>query len=314
MTTIGAVYAYIDSKPPRDRFDYYLLDSCERALLRAMCGSTKTGKGETAWLSLGEYADRAGMSRKTAQRRVQGWTDHRTGKKHVGLKARGILTELAPANWVNKTGAIYRVNWDAFQVAPKWVGRIERRLQRNLPGVVRPAVAGDDVEPVSELPQNPGHGVQEPRSRCLVTPVTVSTKEVPEIVKEKPGVGDRTHEELFGIIVQTGDLFSGYTLEDCIEDCIELSESASQKQTSRAYAEDLIRAQGWSGKPLTNAVADAIDYCRARGCAMDSQIANAMIQAFEEKKRRSRYELLPITFFQQGMYKEMLALGRGESP
>jgi hypothetical protein len=193
-----AIYRYLETLPYAARLDYYRLSNAERALIRAMCSCTKDGAGGSIFTSLENCAMRAGISRKTAQRLVQGWTDRRTGVEHQGLKARGILTEIAPASARDRRAATYRVNWQAFVVTPHLVGVIERRLQLNLPGIKRPTVpdelgmdfpsatAGEAAEfsaAVQKHPLNPvesdspyGHRDRTLRTPCPGTTDTVTTR------------------------------------------------------------------------------------------------------------------------------------------
>lgn len=143
---LDAISRYMEGLPHQARLDYYSLSHAERSLLRAMC-SCSPPAGLTVWLSEENLGVRANLSRKHVQRLIHGWKDERNGTKHMGLKARGILTEVAKANRGRRRPATYRVNWDAFEIDPAHVGILERRMQMMLPGVKRPAAPGEEIIP-----------------------------------------------------------------------------------------------------------------------------------------------------------------------
>ena len=143
-----AISLYLEKLPYTARLDYYQLTKNEVSLLRAMCSCTANGAAQTVWLDVPELARRAKISIKTAQRTIHGYVD-RSGEKHQGLKARGILTKIAEEKRGHRVPATWRVNWDAFTVDPQWVPVIENRLQLTLPGIKRPAVPGEEI-PASE--------------------------------------------------------------------------------------------------------------------------------------------------------------------
>jgi hypothetical protein len=128
---------------PQIRLDYYDLTPAERGFIRAMLSKSKNGVAVFA--SLKTLAIVANISRKTAQRLVNGYST-REGREVIGLKARAIITEIAPANSKERRCATFQVNWDAFSIDPKRMGELERRLQLPLPGMKTPPVP-DEPEP-----------------------------------------------------------------------------------------------------------------------------------------------------------------------
>lgn len=151
MTTSGneqidAVRKYIAGLKPQIRLDYYDLSPAERSFIRAML--SKSRNGVAVFASLNTLSQIANISRKTAQRLVNGYTT-REGRKVIGLKARAIITESAPANSRERRCATFQVNWDAFTIDPRRMGELERRLQLTLPGMKTPPVP-DEPEPQDE--------------------------------------------------------------------------------------------------------------------------------------------------------------------
>jgi hypothetical protein len=143
---LEAIYKYLEKLPYQARLDYFVLSPAERSLIRAMC-SCSPPAGATVWLSIPGLAVRSGLSRKQIQRLLHGYKDPRSGKKHTGLKARGILTEISKASRGHRRPATYRVNWDAFNLDPALIGILENRMQMSLPGIKRPAVPGEEIIP-----------------------------------------------------------------------------------------------------------------------------------------------------------------------
>lgn len=152
---IDAILQYMEKLPYQARLDYFMLTHAERSLIRAMC-SCSPPKGFTVWLDIEDLGIRANLSRKQVQRLIHGWTDQRNGNQHHGLKARGIVTEVAKANRGRRRPATYRVNWDAFSLDPQLIGVLERRMQLTLPGIKRPAVPGEEIQESSSPVTAPG--------------------------------------------------------------------------------------------------------------------------------------------------------------
>lgn len=176
---IEAILQYLETLPYNARLDCYDLTHAERSLIRAMCGCSPP-KGFTVWLDIPALGVRANLSRKQIQRLIHGWIDSRNGQKHKGLKARGILTEVAKANRGLRRPATYRVNWDAFSLDPAQIGVLERRMQKNLPGIKRPAVPGEEIilpdapPPPVTAPGNMRHGDACPAKTPLNNPARPS--------------------------------------------------------------------------------------------------------------------------------------------
>lgn len=140
---LDAVRKYLAGLKPQIRLDYYDLTPAVRSFIRAMLSKSKNGVAVFA--SLKTLSVVANISRKTAQRMVNGYTT-REGREVIGLKAQGIITEIAPANSRERRCATFQVNWDAFSIDPKRMGELERRLQLPLPGMKTPPVP-DEPEP-----------------------------------------------------------------------------------------------------------------------------------------------------------------------
>jgi hypothetical protein len=145
---IDAVRKYLAGLKPQIRLDYYDLSPAERSFIRAML--SKSRNGVAVFASLKTLSQIANISRKTAQRLVNGYTT-REGRKVIGLKARAIITESAPANTRERRCATFQVNWDAFTIDPRRIGELERRLQMPLPGMKTPPVP-DEPEPQDDRP------------------------------------------------------------------------------------------------------------------------------------------------------------------
>jgi hypothetical protein len=182
---LDAVRQYLlQELTPQTRLDYYELTNGERALLRAMCASSKDGQqvgasgrrdekgrreGSLEWLAM-----RSGLSKRQVWRLLNGYK--REGREVKGLEARGLITKLAEANEKYFRPAIWRINWFAFEPDAEKIPYLESRMQRELPGIERAAspehtlpsesttsmgapVASDAVENPVEIAPTHGHGV-----------------------------------------------------------------------------------------------------------------------------------------------------------
>jgi hypothetical protein len=120
-----------ESRPPlRARLHWYLLNVAEFALLTAMC--ERSSDGSSIWQAIPRLAAYSKLSERQVQRLIR------------GLCARGILTQLAPANARHKRWpATYRINELAMVDDPRMAPY--RTDQFCLPGI-RPT--GDMVSPV----------------------------------------------------------------------------------------------------------------------------------------------------------------------
>jgi|GEM_PF-5075752 len=129
--------------PIRYRLDDFELSHSERALLRAMYKLTRGGI--MFFASLPKVARLAGISKRTASRLINGYTDKRTGSRYRGLVARGILTLVAEAGSAKKA-ATYRINEDALIPLP----RMLEPVQQELPGIIPEPKVAPAQPPVSD--------------------------------------------------------------------------------------------------------------------------------------------------------------------
>lgn len=114
---------------PQTRLDYCSLSLAEAALLRAMCSFST--EGAVVDKSLDVLARRAGFDRRTAQRLMNGYKQG--SRRVVGLKARGVVSELAPSQTKKAKPAVLRINWDALALDPAKRHILIRRMQSTLP-------------------------------------------------------------------------------------------------------------------------------------------------------------------------------------
>lgn len=119
---------------PQTRLDYCSLSLAEAALLRAMCSFSTEGAAVDK--SLDVLARRAGFDRRTAQRLMNGYKQG--SRRVVGLKARGVVSELAPSQTKKAKPAVLRINWDALVLDPAKRHILIRRMQGALPGMQQP--------------------------------------------------------------------------------------------------------------------------------------------------------------------------------
>jgi hypothetical protein len=130
-TEVDAVARYVEMLNPYARLDYYDVDVEEKSLLRAMLGCSR-GTGFVIHVEIKTLARKAGLSEKTARRRIQGYTS-KNGTKVPGLMARGILSQTAPSNYREARPATYRINWEAFTIDARQIGDLEQKLQTRIP-------------------------------------------------------------------------------------------------------------------------------------------------------------------------------------
>lgn len=169
--------------PPKTQLYWASLTHNEKSVLDAMY--EHCSDGSIVWASLPRLARYGKVSRKTVQRVLHG--DRRDGKP--GLIARGIVTLLAKANRGKKRPATYRINAAALAEDPD-MDRYKKR-QLTLPGIQRPSVPGEPIEPSNTTdprsivpPRNYGptvHGTTVPRSTDSLEPDSLLTKPKPLI-------------------------------------------------------------------------------------------------------------------------------------
>lgn len=185
MDQSDALTKYWMSLPPMVRLGYCLVSRGEKALLEAMCCFSTDGAAVDR--SLPTLARRAGMTRKSAQRLLNGY---KNGSREVpGLKSRAVVTEQAPSK--TKVGkktkpAVLHINWEALVLDPAKKHILWNKMQRPLPGMkTRPdpeedpraetpqpgaPLSGKTVDlPVNFIPP-PGHSVQGGRTSCPAPP------------------------------------------------------------------------------------------------------------------------------------------------
>jgi hypothetical protein len=122
-------YRLLELLSPDMRLDFYVLTHSERSLLRAMCrlvelsnyvSHNQGAARHTAYYdhtyteSIKTLAIWAHLSQRTVRNLLNGYT--KSGIHRPGLKARGIVSELAPANKGRRTLAVLRINWQAFEL------------------------------------------------------------------------------------------------------------------------------------------------------------------------------------------------------
>jgi len=99
----------------------------------------------------------------------------------IGLEARGIVSELAPAQRGRRIAATLRINWHALSLDQRKLHILETRMQQTLPGVKKPA------DPEAAAAQNPVESVRiahdtldtvssGDRTPCPVSSDTVSSE------------------------------------------------------------------------------------------------------------------------------------------
>jgi hypothetical protein len=102
----------------------------EFAVLSAMCEGDSVGS--CVWISVERLAAYSKLSERQVQRILH------------GLRSRGKVTELAPAN-SKHAPTTYQINEPAFEIDPKVATFLERDRQRHLPGIRRPAIVGEAI-------------------------------------------------------------------------------------------------------------------------------------------------------------------------
>ena len=133
--------------PLRARLHWYKLTPAEFALLTAMC--EHCSDGSTVWAAIPRLAAYSKLTERTVQYLIR------------GLSARGVLSQLAPANGAKRRPATYRVNEAALEEDPRMSPYRIHRQQLPLTGIQRRAIPG---EPISD-PVQPVH-----RSGATVSP------------------------------------------------------------------------------------------------------------------------------------------------
>jgi hypothetical protein len=106
-------YRLLGLLPPESRLRYYVLSYSEQALLNAIC-TLAPPAGQACAEPIEMLAKIAGISRRTVQNLLNGHV--RAAKRTPGLKDRGIISELAPANRGQRKPAVIRINWPALEV------------------------------------------------------------------------------------------------------------------------------------------------------------------------------------------------------
>lgn len=105
-------------RPPlRARLHWYKLTVSEFALLTAMVEHCSDGC--FIYPSIRRLAAYSKLSIRQVERLIHGYVDRRREKRTPGLKERGILTELAPANGSKRRAATYQLNENALTLDPK---------------------------------------------------------------------------------------------------------------------------------------------------------------------------------------------------
>lgn len=143
--------------PLRARLHQYQLTKSEFAFLSAMC--EHSSDGSMVYAAMQRLATYAKLSRRHADRLVNGYLDPRTGKRVEGLIERKILTRIAKPGAKKRT-AIYRINEYALREAPKMQSYSQQATQMDLPGVLKRKF-GIPQQPITDI--NHGdtrHGVQ----------------------------------------------------------------------------------------------------------------------------------------------------------
>jgi hypothetical protein len=286
-------------RPPlRARLFWYLLTPSELLLLLVMAEHSSDGSCVKA--SRKRLAAYSGLSPTHIDRLIDGYDDTRTGRHHLGLVERGILSEQSRYSG-DRPGSkrrtyIYRINEEAVELDPKMRPYLPNLEQFELPGLSKAAKHKAPTQPISDQPatvhtvitvapyDDSPHGVERQSTRCGATVHTVlpNTRSVDSRAGDSPLTP--TPEKPGGGAQPRGTSISPH----------------------RSFAEQFVRDQGMSGKLLTDAIESAAEFCCRRGWQADACLATALVEAFHETRKSARYELTPLKFFQEGLYQSHL--------
>jgi hypothetical protein len=175
-----AVTRYVNKLPLGARLKYYQLSKGERFVLQAMLDCSRD-TGELIFATKETLAELAGVDEKTVHNAIHGYK-RKDGTRQVGLKDRGILSQLAAPKRGKHKAVTYRINWEAFVIDPQQTGAIEERLQETLPGMkTRPRPDSHHIAPESreQSPQPAGGKAVDPAKREATSPSLIGSRSLP---------------------------------------------------------------------------------------------------------------------------------------